>query len=86
MSLKPYFHKWIFAILIGIFPAILLLGQGGVTLDIGQGEEDKGTTRAFVIGIANYENESIRLRYTARDATIYAQFLQTAAGGKVEVI
>ncbi|MBK7870364.1 MAG: caspase family protein [Saprospiraceae bacterium] len=83
MSLKPYFHKWIFAILIGIFPAILLLGQGGVTLDIGQGEEDKGTTRALVIGIANYENESIRLRYTARDATIYAQFLQTAAGGKV---
>ena len=83
MSLQSYFYKWLFLLLIALFPVILLKAQEGITLDIGQGETDKGTTRALVIGIANYENETIRLRYTARDATIYAQFLQTVAGGKV---
>lgn len=44
----------------------------------------KGTTRAVIIGISDYQNEHITdLRFADVDARAFADFLQSPAGGKV---
>lgn len=43
-----------------------------------------GNVYAVVIGIANYENKNIpNLNYSNRDAQLFAEYLQSKAGGKV---
>lgn len=44
----------------------------------------KGTTRAVVIGISDYENESISdLKYAHKDAVSFANWLKSPAGGSL---
>ncbi|MDF1865385.1 MAG: tetratricopeptide repeat protein [Saprospiraceae bacterium] len=46
---------------------------------------DKGTTRAVVVGISDYQNEKIPdLRFADKDAQVYSEFLQSPAGGGLE--
>ena len=40
-------------------------------------------TFALVIGIANYENDRLNLNFSNRDATIFAEYLQSKAGGNI---
>ncbi len=40
-------------------------------------------TFAVVVGVANYENERINLSYANRDAVVFAEYLQSAAGGRI---
>lgn len=40
-------------------------------------------TFALVIGIANYENDRLNLNFSNRDATIFADYLQSKAGGNI---
>ena len=43
------------------------------------------TTRAIVVGISNYQNEQIPdLRFADRDAEVFAEFLQSQAGGELD--
>ncbi|NOT50689.1 MAG: hypothetical protein HOP10_05385, partial [Chitinophagaceae bacterium] len=44
---------------------------------------EPANTFAVVIGISNYENESINLNYANRDAQVFADYLQSKAGGSV---
>ncbi len=42
----------------------------------------KGTTRAVVVGISNYQDEGIKdLRYAHRDAALFVDFLKSKSGG-----
>ncbi len=44
----------------------------------------KGDTYALIVGISDYKDEKIRdLRFAHRDAEIFAQFLESTAGGNV---
>lgn len=44
----------------------------------------KGTTRAVVIGVADYQNPNIPdLQFTAADAKAYADYLRSSSGGSV---
>lgn len=40
-------------------------------------------TFALVIGIANYENDKLNLNYSNRDAEAFADYLRSAAGGRI---
>ncbi len=65
----------VIAMMMGAFPPAF--SQGGSLLK-------KGTTRAVVIGISDYQNESITdLQFAHADARAFADFLQTPAGGGV---
>jgi tetratricopeptide (TPR) repeat protein len=45
----------------------------------------KGTTRAVVVGISNYQDASIKdLRYADRDAALFADFLKSKSGGELK--
>jgi tetratricopeptide (TPR) repeat protein len=45
----------------------------------------KGTTRAVVVGISNYQDEGIKdLRYADRDAALFADFLKSKSGGELK--
>jgi tetratricopeptide (TPR) repeat protein len=47
-------------------------------------DDDTGTSRALVVGIADYENDSIDLYFASRDAEIFALFLTTEMGGQLD--
>lgn len=56
----------------------------GTTGVITGGKVKAGPTRALIIGVSNYKDKDIPdLQYAHVDATAYAEFLKTPAGGKV---
>ncbi len=50
---------------------------------INVGVIESGNTYAVIVGISNYENENINLNFANRDATVFADFLRSKAGGLV---
>ncbi len=62
---------------------VALMAQPGLGAGLGSGAEQP-TTRALVIGISDYQNDSIDLKYAHRDAEVFAQFLYSEVGGSVD--
>jgi tetratricopeptide (TPR) repeat protein len=70
----------IFLSIIGCLPVFSQVKQNDAMTRPGM---VNGNTYAVVIGISNYENESINLNYANRDAQEFAGYLQSKAGGSV---
>ncbi|MCF8237902.1 MAG: caspase family protein [Saprospiraceae bacterium] len=77
--------KWIAVLYLGLIlhPAMAQeKGNTGLILD--EQNNSRGTTRAVVVGISNYQHPDIPdLRFADRDATIFVKYLQSSAGGSL---
>ncbi|TNE69937.1 MAG: tetratricopeptide repeat protein [Bacteroidetes bacterium] len=69
--------------IIALFTTILAPAQErGITPAEGTKTAQTGTTRAVVVGISDYQDDNIPdLRFADRDATAFAAYLQSPAGG-----
>ncbi len=71
-----YSRYFLFFVLAAVV-AVKAFAQAGVNIN-------KGKTFAVIIGISGYENKSVpQLQYAHKDAQLFAQYLQSKAGGLV---
>lgn len=68
--------KYLFSFLSFLFSFSFLSAQD-------RNENASSGTFAVIIGIANYENENIKLNYANKDAEVFAEYLKSKAGGAV---
>ncbi len=69
--------KYLFSFLIALVSVAVLSAQDKNATALPE------NTFAVIIGIANYENENINLNYANRDARVFAEYLQSKAGGTI---
>lgn len=75
--------KQSFSFFLFLLQASFLFSQGKSVTPVTVSSAAGVNTYAVIVGIANYENENINLNYANRDAQVFAEYLQSKAGGSV---
>ena len=65
------------------FCSKIIFAQPAVNINQQTSTAGKGNTYAVIVGISNYLDSSINLKFSNRDATFFAEFLMSASGGSV---
>ena len=84
--MKNFFHSAILASALLVVPLASVYAQTGTRGGAGENLQPQATGKiyAIVIGISNYQSDSLHLNYAARDAMAFASFLKSKAGGSLD--